>query len=116
MADRPRNQPVSVPPQQLQPSNRKETSSSGTVLSRSFRVLQGCEEEDNKMADRWQKDADGIFVFVSPRVGVHNLEHCRPVLRFHCSATFSVSPEPDRGLIGLIPRSQDTSSFYLGNV
>jgi hypothetical protein len=23
------------------------------------------EEEDNKMADRWQKDADGILIFVS---------------------------------------------------
>jgi hypothetical protein len=23
-------------------------------------------EEDNKMADRWQKDADGILIFVSP--------------------------------------------------
>jgi hypothetical protein len=24
------------------------------------------EEEDNKMADHWQKDADGILIFVSP--------------------------------------------------
>jgi hypothetical protein len=23
------------------------------------------EEEDNKMAERWQKDADGILIFVS---------------------------------------------------
>jgi hypothetical protein len=28
------------------------------------------EDEDNKMADRWQKDADGILIFVSPRVGI----------------------------------------------
>ena len=28
------------------------------------------EEEDKNMADRWQKDADGILIFVSPRVGV----------------------------------------------
>ena len=27
------------------------------------------EEEDNKMVDRWQKDADGILFFVSPCVG-----------------------------------------------
>ena len=24
------------------------------------------EEEDNKMVERWQKDADGILIFVSP--------------------------------------------------
>jgi hypothetical protein len=28
------------------------------------------EEEDNKMVDLWQKDADGILFFVSPRVGI----------------------------------------------
>jgi hypothetical protein len=26
------------------------------------------EEEDNQMAERWQKDADGIVIFVSPDV------------------------------------------------
>jgi hypothetical protein len=25
-------------------------------------------DEDNKMVERWQKDADGILIFVSPRV------------------------------------------------
>ena len=29
------------------------------------------EEEDDKMVDRWQKDADGILIFVSSRVGIH---------------------------------------------
>jgi hypothetical protein len=28
------------------------------------------EDEDNKMVERWQKDADGILIFVSPRVGI----------------------------------------------
>jgi hypothetical protein len=28
------------------------------------------EEEDNKMVERWQKDADGILIFVSPRVRI----------------------------------------------
>jgi hypothetical protein len=46
------------------------------------------------MAERWQKDADGILIFVSPRVGkfgllVHNLEHfrqvCSPLLSLHSS-------------------------------
>jgi hypothetical protein len=29
------------------------------------------EDEDNKMVERWQKDADGILFFVSPRVCIH---------------------------------------------
>jgi hypothetical protein len=31
------------------------------------------EEEDNKMADRWQKDADGILIFVSSHISPHTL-------------------------------------------
>jgi hypothetical protein len=37
------------------------------------------------MVESWQKDADGILFFVSPRVGIHSyiialkLEHHRPV-------------------------------------
>jgi hypothetical protein len=31
------------------------------------------EDEDNKMVERWQKDADGILIFVSPCVGIRNL-------------------------------------------
>jgi hypothetical protein len=35
------------------------------------------EEEDNKMTDRWQKDADGILIFVSPNTSFHiaSLQH-----------------------------------------
>jgi hypothetical protein len=29
------------------------------------------DDEDNKMVERWQKDADGILIFVSPRVAIH---------------------------------------------
>ena len=29
------------------------------------------EEKDNRMVERWQKDADGILIFVSPRVRIH---------------------------------------------
>jgi hypothetical protein len=29
------------------------------------------EEEDNKMAERWQKDADGIIIFVRPTLTIH---------------------------------------------
>jgi hypothetical protein len=43
-----------------------------TALGRSFSIYsKAAEEEDNKMAERWQKDADGILIFVSPRVAIH---------------------------------------------
>ena len=29
------------------------------------------EEEDNKMATRWQRDADGIRIFVGPCIHIH---------------------------------------------
>jgi hypothetical protein len=29
------------------------------------------EKEDKKMVKRWQKYADGVFIFVSPCVGIH---------------------------------------------
>ena len=55
--------------------------SSGSLFSI---YTKAAEEEDNKMVERWQKDADGILIFVSPRVAnpscfVLELEHCRPV-------------------------------------
>ena len=28
------------------------------------------EEEDNKMTDRWTKDADGILIFVGPHITI----------------------------------------------
>ena len=46
------------------------------------------EEEDNKMAERWQEDADGIIIFVHPEGTLH-------------SAVY------------IWPNSQDTSAFYL---
>jgi hypothetical protein len=32
------------------------------------------EKEDNKMAERWQKDADGILIFVSDHISLHCVE------------------------------------------
>ena len=29
------------------------------------------EEEDKEMVERWQKDAEGILIFVSPHIGIH---------------------------------------------
>jgi hypothetical protein len=31
------------------------------------------EEEDNKMVERWQKDADGILIFVSSYLGIRTV-------------------------------------------
>lgn len=42
--------------------------SSGLLFSMYSKLA---EEEDNKMVDRWQKEAEGILIFVSRRVGVH---------------------------------------------
>ena len=38
---------------------------SGQLFSIYSKVV---EEEDNKMVESWQKDADGILIFVSPPV------------------------------------------------
>ena len=70
MADRSRNQPVSVANQQSQPSQEEFHfgDSSGPLFSI---YSDAAEDEDNKMADRWQKDAEGILIFVSLRVNIH---------------------------------------------
>ena len=64
------DQPVLVTNQQLQPSQGESIfgDSSGPLFSMYSKIA---EEEDNEMAERWQKDADGLLIFVS-RVGIHN--------------------------------------------
>ncbi len=42
--------------------------SSGPLFSMYFKTA---EDEDNKIVERWQKDANGLLIFVSPRVGIH---------------------------------------------
>ena len=44
--------------------------SSGPIFSM-YSKLAG--EEDDEMVDRWQKDADGILIFVSPSVDFHTM-------------------------------------------
>ena len=41
-------------------------------------------EEDDEMAENWQKDADGILIFVSPLADIHTTTHMnrRTVDRF----------------------------------
>ncbi|KAH9989141.1 hypothetical protein BJV77DRAFT_698158 [Russula vinacea] len=55
------------------------------------------DDEDKKMVERWQKDADGILIFTG-------------LFSASVAALLSVTVQ------GLIPNSQDTSAFYLGNI
>jgi hypothetical protein len=59
--------PQSTPNQPLQ-GESNFGDSSGPLFSIYSKVA---EEEDDKMVERWQKDADGILIFVSPCVGIH---------------------------------------------
>jgi hypothetical protein len=71
--------------EQNQPSQRQAnmnfTDSSGPLFNMYIKMT---EEEDNKLTHRWQKDADGILIFVS-FIFVSTLryrsqrEYCRPV-------------------------------------
>jgi hypothetical protein len=73
------------------------------------------EDEDNKMVDRWQKDADGILIFVSPRVGIRlSLQINWNTIDRPFSA--AVAALPAVTVQDLRPNSQDTSAFYLGNI
>ncbi|KAH9998244.1 hypothetical protein BJV77DRAFT_1156550 [Russula vinacea] len=55
------------------------------------------EEEDNKMVERWQEDAQGILIFTG-------------LFSAAVAALLSVTVQDLR------PNSQDTSAFYLGNI
>lgn len=56
------------------------------------------EEEDNKMAERWQSDAKGILIFVSPHllllVSLHNQEIDWFILCRRCGVGCGVCPGP----------------------
>jgi hypothetical protein len=58
-----------LPPSQNEPDFGD---SSGRFFSIYSRIS---EEEDKKMTDRWQTDADSMLIFVSPCVGVHKPPH-----------------------------------------
>ena len=63
--DRP-NHPVPTFNQPLQ-GESNFGDSSGPLFSI---YSKAAEDEDNKVVERWQKDADGILIFVSPRFGM----------------------------------------------
>ena len=61
-----------------------------TLLSDSSQPLfsmysEMAEEEDNRMATLWQKDADGIRVFVSPFIPIHLRTSTKPIYRLDYS-------------------------------
>ncbi|KAN0116055.1 hypothetical protein V8E52_006361, partial [Russula decolorans] len=79
-----------------QPSG--EAPSSGDSSGLLFSIYsKAAEEEDTKMVERWQKDADGILIFTG-------------LFSAAVAALLAVTVQDLR------PNSQDTSSFYLGNI
>jgi hypothetical protein len=62
-----RNDPMTTLDQPLQ-GESNFGDSSGPLFSI---YTKAAEVEDNKMVERWQKDADGILIFVSPRIVIH---------------------------------------------
>ena len=58
------------------------------------------EDEDNKMVETWQKDADGILIFVSPCLKIHIVLHVNwntldwSILRLSCCAPCCDHPGP----------------------
>jgi hypothetical protein len=63
-----RNLPQSTPNQPLQ-GESNFGDSSGPLFSI---YSKAAEDEDNKMVERWQKDADGILIFVSPLIKINS--------------------------------------------
>ena len=64
-----REQPQAAPIPPLLPLEEPNFGdSSGTLFSMYSRIA---EEEDARMAERWQKDADGILIFVSSHITIH---------------------------------------------
>jgi len=53
------NQPSSLPPK----GESNFGDSSGPIFSMYSKMTK---EEDDQVAERWQKDADGVLIFVSP--------------------------------------------------
>jgi hypothetical protein len=59
------------------PGQANFSDSSGPLFNMYIKMT---EEEDNKLADRWQKDADGILIFVSPYIGLQARIHQPTIL------------------------------------
>jgi hypothetical protein len=77
------------------------------------------DEEDNKMVERWQKDADGILIFVSPHVAICLSLHInwntidRSILRCSRCPPCCYRPGPETkqsGYLRILPRQYLSSS------
>ena len=79
------NDPDDLPHLPLNQLSQGESDSSDSSVSLFSVYYNAADIEDNKMVESWQKDADGILFFVSPRVAIHSyviahkLERYRPV-------------------------------------
>ena len=57
-----------IPPPKPSREASNFSDSSGSLFSI---YSKAAEDEDTKIVERWQKDADGILIFVSSRAGIH---------------------------------------------
>jgi hypothetical protein len=64
--------PASNLPLRPQQGDSNFGDSSGPIFSMYSKIAK---EEDDDLVDRWQKDADGILIFVSPSVDIHTNAH-----------------------------------------
>ena len=99
------------------PPPQRESSfgdSSGPLFSLYSKIAEG---DDNMMTERWQKDAEGLLIFVSACHGVDN--HALMTMNRNTidwfvlccvAALLAVSVQDIR------PNPQDTSAFYLAEI
>ena len=66
------NGPGDHPQLPLTQSSEGESNSSDSSASLFSVYYNAADIEDNKMVESWQKDAEGILFFVSPRVSIHS--------------------------------------------
>ena len=110
-------QHVRLDPLNPQPTpNQRGESNLGDSSRPLFSIYsKAAEVADDKKVKSWQKDADGILIFVSPRVNLHisllmNGTLWTGLFSAAVAALLTVTVQDLR------PNSQDTSAFYLGNI
>jgi hypothetical protein len=91
---------------------QESVDSSGPLFSMYSNMAEG---EDVKMAKRWQKDADGVLIFVGTSIIFHIASLIKSILQTGLfSATVSVLLAVT--VLDFKPNPQDTSAFYLKNI
>ena len=74
------------------------------------------EKEDNKVVERWQRDAQGILIFVSLRVAFRSIALMESWNTQAALFSIVVAISVTISVQDLRPRSQDDSAFYLQNI